>query len=118
MIDILRECQSIVVTIIGMLPLDFRNKTFPCKYVIAKHLQIVNFHIIKRNPNCPIIRKKSPCQFQTVFHENKPRRMVKTIVVVETIRACIVRRIDMVQGGSIATGWVGHPSEIQWTLDG
>ena len=24
----------------------------------------------------------------------------------------------MVQGGSIATGWVGHPSEIQWTLDG
>lgn len=22
------------------------------------------------------------------------------------------------QGGTIATGWVGHVSEIQWTLDG
>lgn len=22
------------------------------------------------------------------------------------------------QGGSIATGWVGHVSEIQWTQDG
>jgi hypothetical protein len=22
------------------------------------------------------------------------------------------------QGGSIATGWVGHVSEIQWTEDG
>ncbi len=22
------------------------------------------------------------------------------------------------QGGSVATGWVGHPSEIRWTLDG
>ena len=42
-----------------------------------------------------------------------------------TIRLCItdctgkVYFTDiMVQGGSIATGWVGHPSEIQWTLDG
>ncbi len=24
----------------------------------------------------------------------------------------------MLQAGSIATGWVGHVSEIQWTLDG
>ncbi|HIS28685.1 MAG TPA: hypothetical protein IAA78_04440 [Candidatus Avamphibacillus intestinigallinarum] len=24
----------------------------------------------------------------------------------------------LLQGGSIATGWVGHVSEIQWTLDG
>lgn len=42
-----------------------------------------------------------------------------------TIRLCItdctgtVYFTDMLlQGGSIATGWVGHPSEIQWTLDG
>ena len=42
-----------------------------------------------------------------------------------TIRLCVtdctgkVYFTDiMVQGGSIATGWVGHPSEIQWTLDG
>ena len=24
----------------------------------------------------------------------------------------------LLQGGSIATGWVGHVSEIQWTEDG
>ncbi len=24
----------------------------------------------------------------------------------------------LLQGGTLATGWVGHPSEIQWTLDG
>jgi hypothetical protein len=24
----------------------------------------------------------------------------------------------MLQAGSIATGWVGHVCEIQWTLDG
>lgn len=42
-----------------------------------------------------------------------------------TIRVCVtdctgeVYITDMLlQGGSIATGWVGHVSEIQWTLDG
>lgn len=24
----------------------------------------------------------------------------------------------LLQPGGIPTGWVGHPSEIQWTLDG
>jgi hypothetical protein len=24
----------------------------------------------------------------------------------------------LLEGGSVATGWVGHPSEIQWSLDG
>ena len=24
----------------------------------------------------------------------------------------------MLQAGSVATGWVGHVSEIKWTLDG
>jgi len=24
----------------------------------------------------------------------------------------------LLQGGSVATGWVGHVSEIQWTQDG
>lgn len=24
----------------------------------------------------------------------------------------------MLQGGSIATGWIGHVSEIVWTMDG
>ena len=42
-----------------------------------------------------------------------------------TIRVCVtdctgtVYITDMLlQGGSIATGWVGHVSEIQWTEDG
>lgn len=42
-----------------------------------------------------------------------------------TVRVCVtdctgtVYITDMLlQGGSIATGWVGHVSEIQWTLDG
>ena len=24
----------------------------------------------------------------------------------------------LLQGGSVATGWIGHVSEIKWTLDG
>lgn len=24
----------------------------------------------------------------------------------------------LLQGGGVPTGWVGHPSEIQWSLDG
>jgi hypothetical protein len=42
-----------------------------------------------------------------------------------TIRLCITNCIGevyftdiMLQAGSIATGWVGHVCEIQWTLDG
>ena len=42
-----------------------------------------------------------------------------------TIRLCVIDCTGMVyftdvmfQAGSIATGWVGHVSEIQWTLDG
>ena len=41
------------------------------------------------------------------------------------IRFCVTNctgTIDItdmfLQGGSIATGWVGHVSEIQWTQDG
>ena len=42
-----------------------------------------------------------------------------------TIRVCItdctgtVYITDlMLQAGAVATGWVGHPCEIKWTLDG
>nr|WP_245301051.1 hypothetical protein [Thermoanaerobacterium butyriciformans] len=42
-----------------------------------------------------------------------------------TIRLCVtdcsgtVYFTDLLlQGGSVSTGWVGHVSEIQWTLDG
>lgn len=42
-----------------------------------------------------------------------------------TVRLCIINCTGtvyftdlMFQAGSVATGWVGHVSEIQWTLDG
>ena len=42
-----------------------------------------------------------------------------------TVRLCVTDctgQVDftdmLLQGGSIATGWVGHVSEIQWTQDG
>lgn len=42
-----------------------------------------------------------------------------------TIRVCVTDCTGMVyitdlmlQNGPLATGWVGHPSEIQWTSDG
>ena len=38
------------------------------------------------------------------------------------IRICVTGTIHitdmLLQGGSIATGWVGHVSEIKWTEDG
>lgn len=44
--------------------------------------------------------------------------MESIIVKIIDLENEINEDIDMLQGGSIATGWVGHPSEIQWTLDG
>lgn len=42
-----------------------------------------------------------------------------------TVRLCITNCSGkvyftdvMLQAGSVATGWVGHVSEIQWTQDG
>ena len=42
-----------------------------------------------------------------------------------TVRVCVTDCTGecyitdmLLQGGSIVTGWVGHVSEIQWTLDG
>jgi len=42
-----------------------------------------------------------------------------------TVRVCVIDCTGsfyitdiMLQDGSLATGWVGHPSEIQWTSDG
>ncbi len=42
-----------------------------------------------------------------------------------TVRVCVTDCTGefyitdmLLQGGSIATGWVSHVSEIQWTLDG
>lgn len=42
-----------------------------------------------------------------------------------TVRVCVTNCTGTVyitdillQGGTVATGWVGHPCEIRWTLDG
>lgn len=42
-----------------------------------------------------------------------------------TVRICVTNCTGgfyitdiLLQGGSVAIGWVGHPSEIRWTLDG
>ena len=42
-----------------------------------------------------------------------------------TVRVCITNCTGefyitdiLLQGGSVAIGWVGHTSEIKWTLDG
>lgn len=50
---------------------------------------------------------------------------VRKRVVSIKIRVCVTDCTgeffitDMqLQGGSLPTGWVGHVSEIQWTLDG
>lgn len=61
--------------------------------------------------------------FQQITRDASPRgyKVLRSI----TVRLCIsdctgsVYFTDlMLQAGSIATGWVGHVSEIQWTLDG
>lgn len=51
----------------------------------------------------------------------KGYRRLKSI----TIRVCVTDCTGeayitdmLLQGGSIATGWIGHVSELQWTLDG
>lgn len=42
-----------------------------------------------------------------------------------TVRVCITNCSGtlyvtdlLLQGGSVATGWIGHPCEIKWSLDG
>lgn len=42
-----------------------------------------------------------------------------------TVRVCITDCAGdfyitdiLLQGGPVAMGWVGHPSELRWTLDG
>lgn len=53
--------------------------------------------------------------------ESASSERVKSI----TVRICITNCTGefyitdiLLQGGSVAMGWVGHPSELRWTLDG
>ena len=59
--------------------------------------------------------------FTQTAHGISARKKIKSI----NIRLFISDSIGTVyftdlflQGGSIATGWTGHVSEIKWTLDG
>lgn len=48
-------------------------------------------------------------------------KKVKSITINLYIRDCtgdIFFTDILVQGGRIATGWIGHVSEIKWTMDG
>lgn len=50
-----------------------------------------------------------------------PRGKVKEIEVkfiVEDVEVVIYLTDVMLQGGTIATMWTGHPSEIKWSFDG
>jgi len=50
-----------------------------------------------------------------------PRGKVKEIEVkfiVEDFEVVLYLTDIMLQGGTIATMWTGHPSEIKWSFDG
>lgn len=61
--------------------------------------------------------------FQHIARDASPKGYGKLRSI--TIRLCITNCSGevyftdiMLQAGSVATGWVGHISEILWTLDG
>ena len=61
--------------------------------------------------------------FQAIARDASPRcyERVRSITVRLYVRDCTgsVFFTDlMLQAGAFATGWVGHVSEIRWTLDG
>lgn len=56
-----------------------------------------------------------------IVPENSASERVKSV----TVRVCITDCTGdfyitdiLLQGGPVAMGWVGHPSELRWTLDG
>lgn len=61
--------------------------------------------------------------FSQIAHSISPKggEKIKHITIRVFVSDCTgnVYFTDLLlQGGTIATGWVGHVSEIQWTLDG
>jgi hypothetical protein len=61
--------------------------------------------------------------FNQTAHNISPKSgsRVKSITIRLCVTDCtgIVYFTDLLlQGGSVATGWVGHACEIRWTLDG
>lgn len=61
--------------------------------------------------------------FQQIARDATPKgygtlRSVTVRLVVSDCTGAVYFTDLMLQAGSIATGWVSHVSEIQWTLDG
>lgn len=59
-------------------------------------------------------------RFAKTFSPQQGMSRVQKISIKLTARDCTgtVKATDiMLQGGSIATTWVGHPSEIRWSFD-
>lgn len=59
--------------------------------------------------------------FTQIAHGISASKKIKAVTVRLFISDCTgtVYFTDLfLQGGSIATGWTGHVSEIKWTLDG
>jgi hypothetical protein len=61
--------------------------------------------------------------FQQTAHDLSPKGYGRVRAI--TIRLFVIDCTGtvfitdmMIQGGSVSTGWVGHTSEIQWTMDG
>lgn len=55
---------------------------------------------------------------QAVSPQNGRVKKIRVRVCVTNCTGTIYITDMFLQGGSIATGWVGHVSEIQWTQDG
>jgi hypothetical protein len=55
---------------------------------------------------------------QAVSPQNGRVKKIRICVCVTDCTGTIYITDMCLQGGSIATGWVGHVSEIQWTQDG
>lgn len=61
--------------------------------------------------------------FQQIARDATPKgygtlRSVTVRLVVSDCTGAVYFTDLMLQAGSVATGWVSHVSEIQWTLDG
>jgi len=59
--------------------------------------------------------------FNQTAHNISSSKRIKSLTIRLFVSdcTCAVYFTDLfLQGGSIATGWAGHVSEIKWTLDG
>ena len=61
--------------------------------------------------------------FQHVARDASPKgygrlRSITVRLVITNCAGAVYFTDLMLQPGTVATGWVGHPCEIKWTLDG